>query len=256
MSRTPPEPLPHDPWATHYESVMSQTFGALYDQMTEWTLAEVDRLVGVDATVLDLGAGAGRMALPLAGSGRRVIAVERSGPMVEALRLRVGATEPAVAARLRVEQASGQEAGGLGPVDIALSVFTVIAYCLTEAELSGLFEAAAGALRPGGPFLLDVPGDEVFAPLEIETGSLIRDVSMAEREPGHFDYAEHTVIRTTAGAVEYRDAFSLRRWCVEEVDRLLRHAGFDSIQDVSERFPGLGARYLVARTAEVSSTAG
>ncbi len=247
---------PHDPWADQYELVMALTFGDLYEQMTASTLAEVDRLVPPDATILDLGAGAGRMALPLARSGRRVIAVDRSDRMLTALRQRSSALGPKVADRIQLRRTSMTHPGAIGPVNLVLCVFTVVAYCLTEDELRSTFRVAFDALPAGGPFLLDVPEPEVFEPMEIESGELIRSVAMNEVDPGIYDYREHTVVRTPDGPIEYRDGFRLRRWSLDEIKRSLRRSGFTTIEDATERFPDLGARYLVARSSGVSSKAG
>ena len=256
MSTSTPGRLPHDPWAEHYESVMHQTYGELYTRMTGYTMAEVDRLVPSDATVVDLGAGAGRMSIPLARSGRSVLAVERSARMIQALEARRAALDPVEAARVEVRPATIQSPGPLPPADLVLCVFTVIAYCTTEVDLLGAFRSAVRALTGTGPLLLDVPQDEVFESVEVETGDLIRDVTMTERGEGRYRYRERTLVRTPHGSAEYTDEFELRRWSLGEVERLLREAGFASVEDVTDRFPGLGARYLVARCEDVSSTAG
>lgn len=247
--------LPHDPWADHYESVMALTFGDVYEQMTSSTLAEVDRLVPADATILDLGAGAGRMALPLARSGRRVIAVDRSERMLAVLQRSSSALDPEVAGRIEPVRAAISEPGPIGPVDLVLCVFTVVAYCLTENELRSTFRAAFEAMPAGGPFLLDVPQPEIFESMEIESGDLIRTVSMDEVDPGIHEYREHTVLRTPGGPIEYRDSFRLRLWSSGEIERGLSGSGFTTIEDVTDRFPDLGARYLVAHGSGVTSSA-
>ena len=168
--------------------------------------------------------------------------------------MRLSSLSPGPAERVDVRQASMSELEPVGIVDVVLCVFTVISYCLTEAELGRTFTVAAAALDNAGAFLLDVPDRDVFSSMDIESGDLIRELSMTEVEPGLFEYQEHTVVRTADGPIEYHDSFHLRYWSVEEVTRILREAGFASIEDVSERFPGLGARYFVARTEEVSST--
>ena len=256
MSPDSPYQRPHDPWAAHYETVMALSFGELYEQMTQDTLAEVDRRTGPNATVLDLGAGVGRMAIPLVKSGRQVIAVERSSNMLSALRTRASALTSAQAARIEIRHASITNAGPIDPVDLTLCVFTVIAYCLTGAGLADTFRTSFRALRPGGHFLLDVPDAEVFESMEVESADLIRDVSMTEMEHHVFEYREHTILRTPDGPVELRDSFRLRHWSLREVTTMLRDVGFASIEDVTDRFPGLGARYLVARKPNISSTEG
>lgn len=255
MSTVDPD-VPHDPWAAHYETVMSLSFGGLYRQMTSQTLAEIDRLVPRDATILDLGAGSGRMALPLAQSGRRVIAVDRSTSMLAALRHRASLLGPEAADRIEVRGGTIDRIPQTDRVDLVLCVFTVLAYCLTEDSLHDTFRGASGVLNPGSPFLLDVPAAELFQSMEIESSEIIRSVSIDEVEPAMYEYREHTLLRTETGSVEYRDAFRLRRWTLDEVREALGASGFGGIEDVTERFADLGARYLVARSETVSPTGG
>ena len=135
-------------------------------------------------------------------------------------------------------------------------MFTVLAYCLTEDSLHDTFLGASGVLDPGSPFLLDVPAAEVFQSMEIESSEIIRSVSIDEVEPAMYEYREHTLLRTETGSVEYRDAFRLRHWTLDEVREALGASGFGGIEDVTERFADLGARYLVARSETVSPTGG
>lgn len=250
-------PLPHDSWAAHYESVMERTFGPLYQRLTQCALDEVDRWAAPGATILDVGAGCGRLTIPLLTRGYHVIAVERSPRMAEELLVRaerVAADHGGVIDRLDLHRTAIQSLSPVAPATMALSVFTVLAYALTDTELRAGLEAVHRTLQPGGTFLLDVPDDEVFESLDIESADLIREVVMTPVGDRLIDYREHTVVRTGEGQAEYRDMFRLRMWTPEEVKASLRDIGFDAVQDVSDRFEGLGARYLIACRPAVSST--
>jgi hypothetical protein len=64
-----------------------------------------------------------------------------------------------------------------------------------------------------------------------------------------YKYSEHTVVRTEKGEETYRDQFPIRRWTRSEVSDALHAAGFVAEADVSDRFAGLGADYLLMRKA-------
>jgi len=51
---------PHDNWATYYDFVYEKTFGSLYSNLTFETLKAINQIL-VNGTILDLGAGTGRL---------------------------------------------------------------------------------------------------------------------------------------------------------------------------------------------------
>lgn len=241
---------PHDSWAPHYERVMELTYGELYARLTTCALAEVRRRLPRGGSIVDFGAGCGRLALPLAAEGYRVTAVEPSVPMLEVLRARRRVMRPRSAIpRLGTVRGRMQETLLPRKHDMALCVFTVISYLLDASALSDALTVAASTLGPGGRFLLDVPDASLFASSEHEDAWMIRTVEMEPLGDGRYAYEERTTLRTTSGNVTYGDRFTLRRWGVEEVADALREAGFASAEDVTDAFPDLGARYLLARRA-------
>ena len=72
---------PHDNWGEYYDFVYEQTFGGYYDALTAETLNVIKQILP-DATIIDFGAGTGRLAIPLAENGHKVVAVEKSAGMV------------------------------------------------------------------------------------------------------------------------------------------------------------------------------
>lgn len=57
--------LPHDSWAAHYEAVMELTFQELYARLTSSALDEVRARLRPPASIVDFGAGCGRLSIPL-----------------------------------------------------------------------------------------------------------------------------------------------------------------------------------------------
>ncbi|HVR32953.1 MAG TPA: class I SAM-dependent methyltransferase [Acidimicrobiia bacterium] len=91
------------------------------------TLDLVTDLAGAGGTVLDIGAGTGRASLPLAASGHRVTAVERSPAMAAALREEAAGFEESYRV---VEAAWPLE--GIGIFDVVLAAHVV--YDVAEIE--------------------------------------------------------------------------------------------------------------------------
>lgn len=119
--------------------------------------AYVVRLLGAygpraPRSLLELGAGTGRLAVELARSGLRVLGIDASSEMVERAnerRRQLGAEEisflTADATRFRAERR----------FDAVIACFHVLNYMTTPQALAAAFATAAVHLEPGGLFLFD-----------------------------------------------------------------------------------------------------
>jgi SAM-dependent methyltransferase len=109
------------------------------------------------AAILELGAGSGRVTIPLARDGFHVTAVDRSPAMLARLRARIAALPAAVAARIAVV------AGDLCAFEIArprfplaIAAFNVVEHLYTRGEVQAFLGRARAALAPGGALAFDV----------------------------------------------------------------------------------------------------
>lgn len=111
----------------------------------------LERLEGASGRrLLDLACGHGRISLPLARAGWQVTGLDLSPRSLELAR------EAAEREGLAVEWVQGDmREPPPGPFDAAISVFTSFGYFDDEAENQRVLDAVAGALAPGGLFLID-----------------------------------------------------------------------------------------------------
>jgi SAM-dependent methyltransferase len=129
-------------------------------------VAMLSRFIDADSTVLDAGAGAGRIALPLALKARRVVAVEPSGAMCKDLR---ELTAEYSIDNVDVVESTWEEAS-IEPADVSFSahvIYTVrdIARFLEKLTMSARRTAAVivwirAPLYSLGPLWRDVYGIE------------------------------------------------------------------------------------------------
>lgn len=148
-------------------SLYGRSFADVYDDWyadsfdTEATVATVARLAG-DGSVLELGAGTGRLALPLATTGLEVVALDASTEMLD---------------RLRTRDADGlvttvlADMADLDRIDALVGRRFAVVVCacssmlnLPDAEaITHCLGGAAAMLAPGGVVALEavVPVDEV-----------------------------------------------------------------------------------------------
>lgn len=105
--------------------------------------------------VLELGCGTGRHAKLLADKGLRVTGVDRSPAMLSQSVDR-GARGTTGAGKFVALQGDARSFRCDDRFDAVLSLFHVVSYQTTNADVAAVFNTAAAHLRPGGIFLFDV----------------------------------------------------------------------------------------------------
>ncbi|MCY1056297.1 class I SAM-dependent methyltransferase [Nannocystis sp. SCPEA4] len=107
--------------------------------------------------IVELGAGTGRISLPLCHDGHSVVAVDRMPTMLDHLRSKAGGLAGDVAARL--EPVLGDIMALPLPdasADLVFAPFNVLMHLYSWADLLRCFREAARVLVPGGRFAFDV----------------------------------------------------------------------------------------------------
>jgi SAM-dependent methyltransferase len=106
--------------------------------------------------ILELGAGSGRVTIPLARGGHRVVAVDRSPPMLDRLRARVAALPVAARARVEVRRGDLRDFAVPGRFPLAIAAFNVLEHLYTRGEFAACLARVAAHLAPGGALAFDV----------------------------------------------------------------------------------------------------
>jgi SAM-dependent methyltransferase len=103
-----------DPWASHVEPFVDGHYGSVRGQVRTHVLHEHLRahLPPPPATVVDVGGGAGNQSIPLARAGYEVTIVDPSASMLARARERLAEEDAAVAARVTLVLAPGEDAPG------------------------------------------------------------------------------------------------------------------------------------------------
>jgi SAM-dependent methyltransferase len=214
------------PW---YETIFDERYPELFGPLEHDPEDEVTRIVNLltipaGATVVDLGCGRGRHAIPLSRRGFRVTGVDISEKMLQMAR------ERAFRENVSVEWVREDMREFLRPeaFDACLSLFTSFGYFVDE-ENEKVLRNVRQNLKRDGVLLLDLrnaqkglAGEEDHErTITVPAGELRLSVRF-DRATGRA-YAEHELTRRDGIRISSR--FDVRIYSEEELEAMIRRAG-------------------------------
>jgi SAM-dependent methyltransferase len=216
--------------------------------------------------ILEFGAGAGRITLPLAADGRQVVAVDKSKAMLDRLKERVAASPESVRQGISIHRGDMRTFSSDQPFAVVLATFNVVAHLKTHQDLARFLKNARSLLKKGGLLAFDVPiphPDEV----EADPDELVRAPRFKHPDLGHwmrqterFQYdpgTQQLLVESTYTAEGHLGSVTvpliLRQWFPKELEAILRYEGFRRVQTHADYTtqPGLLARDSLVFLARV-----
>jgi SAM-dependent methyltransferase len=202
------------------------TIAELYDPWSRSVTEDVGFYVAESrksgGTVVELGVGTGRIAIPIAAKGKRVIGVDSSREMIAACRRRAEAAGVSELLDLRLGDLRNPPLDEQVP--LLICPFRSYLHLADDGERIEALEAARAALVPGGRLIFDV-----FAPKPDDIAET--HGRWLEREPGiyeraHWDEDARTLTLSVRGP-EGAATMSLAWISRDEWQELLEEAGFE-----------------------------
>ncbi|MET9801687.1 class I SAM-dependent methyltransferase [Streptomyces sp. NPDC006368] len=139
--------------------VYSGYFAALYDALSQeyvWDFPLVRELTSDGPKdILELGCGSGRIALPLARAGHRVVGVDRSTDMLTLFRRKLSAEDQRVADRVELLQQDMRAVTAGRTFDLVLLPANNVSLLASAADRLAVFTKAREHLAPHGRFVFD-----------------------------------------------------------------------------------------------------
>lgn len=153
--RRPPRSIIDDGAREHYEDA------ALYDYEYRRRRADVNFYRELAARrganrILELGAGSGRVTIPLARDGRSVVALDQAPAMLAQLRRRVAGLPAVARDRVTVVEGDLRDFDVSGRFELAIAAFNVVEHLYTRSEFDACLRRVAARLARGGAFAFDV----------------------------------------------------------------------------------------------------
>jgi SAM-dependent methyltransferase len=232
---------PHDNWGTYYDFVYEQTFGSFYGNLTKETLNVINQILP-KGSILDFGAGTGRLSFPLTEQGYNVIAVEKSIGMVNDFKRKKDRQNFGI----EIHNCSISEYEN-GKADLAIALFTVLSYSITENELSKNIENICKHINTNGYFFFDLPNTVFFNAgrlTNIDTNTFRRLVELkSNNEDDIYTYKEQCSGIFNEQEFSYEDEFKIRYWEIRTLDELLSENGFKDTLKSFPQFNSTGSTY-------------
>ncbi|MGZ4772131.1 MAG: class I SAM-dependent DNA methyltransferase [Ilumatobacteraceae bacterium] len=216
----------HSTYGDAFADVYDDWYGDVSD--VDATVEFIADLAAHDPSlpVLELGVGTGRLAVPLAAKGVRVVGVDSSAAML---------------AKLALNDPSGSVTGHLGdmvdglpagPFGVAFAAFNTFFNLLDATRQQACLGAVADRLVPGGAFVI-----EAFVP-EPRTGSSVGVRSMTADSvvltvATHDDATQtaqgHYISFDESGGVRLRP-WAIRYATVDQLDAMAARSGFGMVE--------------------------
>jgi SAM-dependent methyltransferase len=222
-------------------------YAPFYDWENARTLGRRDvpfwsRVAGAaHGSVLELGCGTGRITLPLARGGVRVVGLDRSAPMLERARARVKRMRGTARTRpVRPVLVRGDIRAlpfRRGRFAMVLAPYGVLQSLVSERDLRSALDSVARVLAPGGTFGIDLVPDvpnwreyrnKVQLAGRAAGGSHLTLIESVRQDPkrGLTTFEQRYIERRRGREREHRFDLTFRTLAVPDMRRRLERAGF------------------------------
>jgi 2-polyprenyl-3-methyl-5-hydroxy-6-metoxy-1,4-benzoquinol methylase len=232
---------PHDNWGAFYDFVYEQTFGSFYNNLTTETLNVINQILP-KGTILDFGAGTGRLSYPLTEQGYNVIAVEKSIGMTNEFIRKANEYN----FEININNCTISEYQN-GKADLGIALFTVLSYSITEDELTENISNICKHINSNGYFFFDLPNAVFFNTgrlTNINTNTFRRLVEItSNNENDIYTYREECSGIFNGEEFSYEDEFKIRYWSISTLDKLLIENGFFDTLKTFPQFNSTGSTY-------------
>jgi SAM-dependent methyltransferase len=221
-----------------------------YAAEAEYVAALVRKHAPNAARLLELGCGTGAHAEHLARRGYSVHGIDMSETMLAGAAARKASLPPDLARRLSFGKGDVRSVRTGATYDAVISLFHVMSYQTTDADLKAAFDTAAEHLAPGGVFLFDFwYGPAVLAQKpESRVKRLEDDAIRVSRaadpvmRPGEnvveVNYAVSIEVKESGQRQEVRESHAMRYLFVPEIERYLARPRWGDVRTFPWMEPG------------------
>ncbi len=217
----------------YYDCVQQSVYGPAYAELTSATLHTMQEIVPTGSTILDFGAGTGRLSLPLCDRGYNSVAIEPSVGMLMAMKQKMESQDKTIPTyNCSISEYKGEKG------DLALAV-EVLDHIIEEDDMRAALSNISKHLNDGGYLLFDLKDQHYFqnrCDEENLTGDLTQYCTLESTPQANvYLFTEECAGSINSEDFEYSDSFNLRDWKWEELDAMLKEVGLvDTGKELTE----------------------
>ena len=233
--------IPHNSWASIYDEVYERTFGSFIDDLTSRNLDIISEYAPANCEILDVGAGTGRLSIPLSEKGYSVTALDPSDKMLQVL----NSKDPK--GKVHTVTSSIQNLDLQNTFPFIVCVFSVFCYLTTEQELKKAVASIAKHLAPEGRVLIDVTALGSFRGMNYDDPDLKRIITITDEDPQNDVFRYHEAIKIFSNGIQtkYTDEFLIKYWHHQSILDEFAIYGVALETDLTTKMLGSGAMYYL-----------
>ena len=224
-----------------------------YIQEAKFVKKLISKYSKTASTILELGCGTGLHAIALAKLGYSIDGIDLSSKMLDIAENKINAIPPKLKSKISLTLSDIRDFNSPKKYDTVISLFHVISYMSTNADLQSFFTTASKHLLPNGLLIFDcwygptVLTDRPTARvknLEDEKLKVVRQAT-PEMFPNlnivKVNYDVLATSKTSAKTEKYHESHTMRYLFTPEIELFLKNNGFellDSLEWLTGKKPG------------------
>ena len=227
-------PQPHETWSMYYDFVYQTSFGTSYQQITENNLNWIVENVPTNSKIFDIGAGTGRLAIPLTIIGYEVTALDQSKALLQILQERANADNLQIKyINTEIENYNEEE-----QYDLVICLFTTMNYIVDENSLRRSIEKIINSTKNGDKILFDLAERVAFKSYSAKILQGIRRVTITPLGNDIYEYQEKTYGVMNDKNFNYSDIFNIKFWHSNFVEEIFNSFGQDDFREIPSQIYG------------------
>ena len=214
----------------------------MYQKLTNDTINAINNILP-GGKILDLGAGTGRITIPLLQNEYEVLPVEISKGMYDVLVSKLTSNN----LKCDSQNKSIATFNFDTKADLAVCVFTVLIYITTKEEMVQTIKNIAKHLKSNGLFFFDISSITASHSGVFKNNYFTRKIVISHVADSLYNYNEECFGVFNNEPFRYCDVFPLRQWTEGELNEILSDCGFENTNKSFPEFNGTGATYKLFR---------
>jgi SAM-dependent methyltransferase len=241
---------PYDAAAPYSDFVYERCFGRQREVINQQLVRLIDGLLQRGSHILEVGAGTGRLTIPLARAGHRVTAIDQSKGMVEELKSKVEACPSEVAGEIVIHHERIEnflQGSARLRYDLMVCVYAVLNHLLKVENIEQFCERAFKRLKLRRYLLLGLTTQPVARHQTFSFNDLHREIALEPLGELRYRRIDHCEGTPLGESFKYLESLEVCVWDDAVIMGNLRRVGFHEWNAGADALARMDAKCLLFR---------